>query len=96
MWTAAKPMLGACSSRRSRPWRADELVWLNAMRIDSMTLSFVNFKNELPFFIERVLPLLRRAACEIPEAAASLIVDTHGCFTPSQQCSCNSSTCPAS
>jgi len=30
------------------------------------------------------------------EAAAGLIVDTRGCFTPCQQRSCNSSTCPAS
>jgi hypothetical protein len=29
--------------------------------IDGVTLSFVNFKAELPFFIERVLPLLRQA-----------------------------------
>jgi hypothetical protein len=27
------------------------------MGIDGVTLSFVNFKYELPFFIERVLPL---------------------------------------
>jgi hypothetical protein len=26
-----------------------------------VTLSFVNFKDELPFFIDRVLPLLRQA-----------------------------------
>jgi hypothetical protein len=26
-----------------------------------VTLSFVNFKDERPFFIERLLPLLRQA-----------------------------------
>jgi hypothetical protein len=65
------------------------------MRIDGVTLSFVNFKHEPPFFIEQVLPLLRQAG-EIPEAASGLIVDTGGCFTPCQRCSCNSSTCSAS
>jgi hypothetical protein len=35
----------------------DELLWLNAAGIDGVTLSFVNFKDELPFFIERVLPM---------------------------------------
>jgi FMNH2-dependent dimethyl sulfone monooxygenase len=29
--------------------------------IDGVTLSFVNFKHELPFLIDRVLPLLRQA-----------------------------------
>ena len=45
-----------------RPERiVDELVRLQAAGIDGVTLSFVNFKDELPFFIERVLPLLRQA-----------------------------------
>ena len=39
----------------------DELVRLQSAGIDGVTLSFVNFKNELPFFIDRVLPLLRQA-----------------------------------
>ena len=39
----------------------DELVRLQAAGIDGVKLSFVNFKNELPFFIDRVLPLLRQA-----------------------------------
>jgi hypothetical protein len=30
-------------------------------KVPERWLSFVNFKNELPFFIERVLPLLRQA-----------------------------------
>jgi dimethylsulfone monooxygenase len=40
---------------------AQELVRLSGMGIDGVTLSFVNFKNELPFFIARVLPLLQQA-----------------------------------
>ena len=38
----------------------DELVRLQSAGIDGVTLSFVNFKNELPSFIDRVLPLLRQ------------------------------------
>jgi FMNH2-dependent dimethyl sulfone monooxygenase len=38
-----------------------ELKRLHAAGIDGVTLSFVNFRDELPFFIERVLPLLQRA-----------------------------------
>jgi hypothetical protein len=40
---------------------AEELVRLKAAGIGGVTLSFVNFKDELPFFIARVLPLLRQA-----------------------------------
>jgi FMNH2-dependent dimethyl sulfone monooxygenase len=40
---------------------ARELAGLSAAGIDAVTLSFVNFKQELPFFIERVVALLRRA-----------------------------------
>ncbi|HMF69459.1 MAG TPA: LLM class flavin-dependent oxidoreductase, partial [Phyllobacterium sp.] len=39
----------------------DELVRLHAAGIDGVTLSFVNFRDELPFFIDRVLPLLKQA-----------------------------------
>ena len=39
----------------------EELVRLHAEGIDGVTLSFVNFRDELPFFIERVLPLLKQA-----------------------------------
>ena len=39
----------------------DELLRLHAAGIDGVTLSFVNFKDELPFFIDHVLPLLRQA-----------------------------------
>jgi dimethylsulfone monooxygenase len=38
-----------------------ELKRLHAAGIDGVTLSFVNFRDELPFFIERVLPLLQQA-----------------------------------
>ena len=37
------------------------LLRLHEAGIDGVTLSFVNFKDELPFFIDRVLPLLRQA-----------------------------------
>jgi dimethylsulfone monooxygenase len=40
---------------------AADLVRLQAAGIDGVTLSFVNFKDELPFFIERVMPLLQQA-----------------------------------
>jgi dimethylsulfone monooxygenase len=40
----------------------DELVRLQSAGIDGVTLSFVNFRDELPFFIDRVLPLLKQAA----------------------------------
>ena len=39
----------------------DELLRLHAAGIDGVTLSFVNFRDELPFFIDRVLPLLKQA-----------------------------------
>jgi len=39
----------------------EELLRLHAAGIDGVTLSFVNFRDELPFFIERVLPLLKQA-----------------------------------
>ena len=42
---------------------ADELVRRNRMSIDRATLSFVDFKDELPCFIEGVpLPLMRQAS----------------------------------
>ena len=43
----------------------DELVRLQADGIDGVTLSFVNFRDELPFFIERVLPLLEQAGLRV-------------------------------
>lgn len=35
---------------------------LSGLGVDGVTLSFVDFRDELPFFIDRVLPLLRQAA----------------------------------
>jgi alkanesulfonate monooxygenase SsuD/methylene tetrahydromethanopterin reductase-like flavin-dependent oxidoreductase (luciferase family) len=40
---------------------ADELVRIHKAGFAGTTLSFVNFREELPYFIERVMPLLRQA-----------------------------------
>jgi dimethylsulfone monooxygenase len=40
---------------------ADEMIHMHQVGFAGTTISFVNFKNELPYFIERVLPLLRAA-----------------------------------
>jgi FMNH2-dependent dimethyl sulfone monooxygenase len=40
---------------------AEQLVKISAAGFTGATISFVNFKNELPYFIETVLPLLREA-----------------------------------
>jgi len=40
---------------------ADDMVRMHAVGFAGTTISFVNFKNELPYFIDRVLPLLRAA-----------------------------------
>ena len=40
---------------------ADELIRISLAGFAGATVSFVNFKNELPYFIETVLPLLRKA-----------------------------------
>jgi dimethylsulfone monooxygenase len=40
---------------------ASELVRISQAGFGGVTLSFVNFKNELPYFIDTVLPLLREA-----------------------------------
>jgi FMNH2-dependent dimethyl sulfone monooxygenase len=40
---------------------ADEMIRMHEVGFAGTTISFVNFKNELPYFIERVLPLLRAA-----------------------------------
>jgi dimethylsulfone monooxygenase len=40
---------------------AEELIRFSAAGFAGATVSFVNFKNELPYFIEQVLPLLREA-----------------------------------
>ena len=40
---------------------ADEMIHMHQVGFAGTTISFVNFKNELPYFIEHVLPLLRAA-----------------------------------
>jgi len=40
---------------------ASEMVKMHDVGFAGTTVSFVNFKNELPFFIDKVLPLLREA-----------------------------------
>ena len=39
-------------------WIAEELARIHALGYAGTSLSFVNFRDELPFFVERVLPLL--------------------------------------
>jgi hypothetical protein len=50
----------ASADRLSGAYRAGAR-GLSAAGIDAVMLSFVNFKQELPFFIERVVALLRKA-----------------------------------
>jgi alkanesulfonate monooxygenase SsuD/methylene tetrahydromethanopterin reductase-like flavin-dependent oxidoreductase (luciferase family) len=53
--TGSYPLVG-------RPERiADEILAMHKLGFSGATLSFVNFNDELPFFVERVLPLLRQA-----------------------------------
>jgi alkanesulfonate monooxygenase SsuD/methylene tetrahydromethanopterin reductase-like flavin-dependent oxidoreductase (luciferase family) len=40
---------------------AEELAAISAVGFEGVAISFVNYKNELPYFIETVLPLLREA-----------------------------------
>ena len=40
---------------------AEEMVKIARAGFAGTTVSFVNFKNELPYFIDHVLPLLREA-----------------------------------
>jgi FMNH2-dependent dimethyl sulfone monooxygenase len=42
-------------------WIAEEMVRMSAAGFAGTTVSFVNFRDELPYFIARVLPLLREA-----------------------------------
>jgi alkanesulfonate monooxygenase SsuD/methylene tetrahydromethanopterin reductase-like flavin-dependent oxidoreductase (luciferase family) len=51
---------------------ADEIVKMHALGFSGATLSFVNFIEELPFFVERVLPLLRQAGLRAADEATSL------------------------
>ena len=40
---------------------AERIVRIHDLGFSGATLSFVNFNEELPFFVDRVLPLLRQA-----------------------------------
>ena len=40
---------------------AEEMVKIAQAGFAGTTVSFVNFKNELPYFIDKVFPLLREA-----------------------------------
>jgi alkanesulfonate monooxygenase SsuD/methylene tetrahydromethanopterin reductase-like flavin-dependent oxidoreductase (luciferase family) len=40
---------------------AEKIVQIHRLGFAGATLSFVNFNEELPYFVERVLPLLRQA-----------------------------------
>jgi FMNH2-dependent dimethyl sulfone monooxygenase len=53
--TGSYPLIG-------RPERiADEIVRMHQLGLSGATISFVNFNEELPFFVERVVPLLEQA-----------------------------------
>src|SRR5262245_11768770 len=53
--TGSYPLVG-------RPERiADEMIAMHKLGLAGVTVSFVNFNEELPFFVERVLPLLQQA-----------------------------------
>ena len=40
---------------------ADEMIAMHKLGLAGVTVSFVNVNDELPFFVERVLPLLEQA-----------------------------------
>jgi alkanesulfonate monooxygenase SsuD/methylene tetrahydromethanopterin reductase-like flavin-dependent oxidoreductase (luciferase family) len=41
------------------------MIRMSEVGFTGTTVSFVNFKNELPYFIENVLPLLREAGLRV-------------------------------
>ena len=45
---------------------------MHALGFSGATLSFVNFNDELPFFVERVLPLVRQAGLRTDNEATPL------------------------
>ncbi len=47
-----------------------EMVEMHRIGFAGTTLTFVNFRDELPFFIARVLPLMVEAGLRLPEGAA--------------------------
>ena len=48
-----------------------EMVAMQRIGFAGTTVSFVNFRDELPFFIDRVLPLMEQAGLRAPAAAAA-------------------------
>ncbi|MEL6210791.1 MAG: LLM class flavin-dependent oxidoreductase, partial [Pseudomonadota bacterium] len=44
---------------------ADEIVAMHAAGLAGTTLSFVNFLDELPYFVDTVLPLLKEAGVRL-------------------------------
>ena len=62
--TGSYPLIG-------RPERiADEVVRMHRLGLSGATLSFVNFNEELPFFVARVLPLLEQAGLRTGDVMA--------------------------
>jgi FMNH2-dependent dimethyl sulfone monooxygenase len=47
---------------------ARQLIRVSELGFAGTTVSFVNFNDELPFFVDRVLPLLEQAGCRRPIA----------------------------
>jgi dimethylsulfone monooxygenase len=65
--TGSFPLVG-------RPERiAEEIVRMHALGLAGATVSFVNFNEELPFFVERVLPLLRQAGLRAADEMAARV-----------------------
>ncbi|MHA1565506.1 MAG: LLM class flavin-dependent oxidoreductase [Alphaproteobacteria bacterium] len=46
----------------------DEMTRMHAIGFAGTTLSFVNFRDELPYFVEQVLPLMVEAGLRLPSA----------------------------
>jgi alkanesulfonate monooxygenase SsuD/methylene tetrahydromethanopterin reductase-like flavin-dependent oxidoreductase (luciferase family) len=44
---------------------AEEMIKMSEVGFGGTTVSFVNFKNELPYFIEKVMPLLKEAGLRV-------------------------------
>jgi alkanesulfonate monooxygenase SsuD/methylene tetrahydromethanopterin reductase-like flavin-dependent oxidoreductase (luciferase family) len=50
---------------------ADKILQIHQLGFSGATLSFVNFNEELPYFVDRVLPLLRQAGLREHAAKSS-------------------------
>jgi alkanesulfonate monooxygenase SsuD/methylene tetrahydromethanopterin reductase-like flavin-dependent oxidoreductase (luciferase family) len=53
---------------------AEQFVRLSAGGLDGSTLVFLNYLEELPFFIEEVLPRLERLGLRRPASSAAAVV----------------------